>query len=133
MADFALETSVENYTSKTVVRPNWGRAAGAGRTKGTPNKITAQQRHVAAMVLGDPGSLEFEEFVKSERKAALDQSMAPAVKTMWMHYLVGKPVDHVEVKDTTDDLELTAEQMRERAKVIAARVVEEPHDESSVH
>ena len=89
---------LENYPSAPVVRPNWGRQAGAGRTKGTPNKITQRQREVAAMVLGEPGTPEFAEFVAAERKAALDQSMAPAIKALWTHYLLGIPKVSVEVE-----------------------------------
>ena len=79
-------------------RATWGRAAGYGRVKGTPNKITARQREVAAMVLGEPGTPEFAEFVAAERKAALEQSMAPAIKSLWMHYLLGVPKVSVDVE-----------------------------------
>ena len=95
MADSVCET----YSSAPVVpRATWGRAAGYGRVKGTPNKITARQREVAAMVLGEPGTPEFAEFVAAERKAALEQSMAPAIKSLWMHYLLGVPKVSVDVE-----------------------------------
>ena len=106
-------------------RATWGRAAGYGRVKGTPNKITARQREVAAMVLGEPGTPEFAEFVAAERKAALEQSMAPAIKSLWMHYLLGIPKVSVEVKDTTNDLDdLSTEELRARSMAVAATIVQ---------
>jgi hypothetical protein len=48
------------------------------------------------MVLGEPGTPEFDEFVKSERADWKAGTMHPGVKQMWMHYLVGKPTERVE-------------------------------------
>jgi hypothetical protein len=92
------------------------------------------------MVLGEPGTNEFKVFVGAQRAQALSGLMPAAILSLWLHYLLGKPVERVEVKDTTDELDnATGEQLRERAKLIAQRVVDaapaapaEP-DESSVH
>src|ERR1017187_5631553 len=93
------DSGCETYSSAPVVpRATWGRAAGYGRVKGTPNKITARQREVAEMVLGKPGTPEFDEFVQAERRSALSGLMAPGVKTLWMHYLLGVPKVSVDVE-----------------------------------
>ena len=70
---------------------------GPGRPRGRANNITLQQRRVAAMVLGEPGTPEFDEFVAAERKSALNGLMPPGVKTLWMHYLLGIPKQQIEV------------------------------------
>lgn len=96
--------------------------------------MTKQQHAVAEMVLGKPGTPEFDEFVKSQRVQALAGLLPPVILQTWLHYLIGKPLDRVEVKDTTDELEgITIDQLRERARLIALRVTEPQIDESSVH
>ncbi len=52
------------------------------------------------MVLGEPGTPEFDEFVAAERKSALNGLMPPGVKTLWMHYLLGIPKVSVEVESS---------------------------------
>ena len=104
----------------------WNGTAGPGRPKGLRNKITLQQRHVAEMVFGTPGTPEFDEFVAAERKAALDGTMHPGVKTLWMNYLLGKPVERVEVKEVENDFsDLTPEQVAERSIAVARVILEE--------
>lgn len=87
------------------------------------------------MVLGKPGTPEFDDFVKSQRVQLLAGILPPAIVLQWMNYLMGKPIERVEVKDTTDDVvdNLTVEQLRERAKAIAQRVITRPETSESLH
>jgi hypothetical protein len=130
----------EAPVSISEAKPNHGRfqlPPGPGRPAGRKNNITVQQRAVAEMVLGKPGTPEFDEFVLSQRKQALAGILPPGILQLWMFYLLGKPIERVEVKDTTQDFEgVTAEQLRERATIVAQRVVEETMpqgDEAAVH
>jgi hypothetical protein len=116
---------------QTKRKQRWGEA-GPGRPKGLRNKITLQQRHVAEMVLGKPGTPEFDSFVQSERQAILDGTMDSRIKTLWMHYLLGKPVDRVEVKEVEDDFsDLSAEHLRERSLAVARVVMETTPSETT--
>ena len=111
------------YSSAKVVRPNWGRQNGAGRVKGTPNKLTLHARRVAEMVFGTPGTPEFDEFIAHERAAWKADTMHPAIKSLWMHHLLGKPKETVDVKvrdESADDM--TADQIRAEALAIASRL-----------
>lgn len=108
----------------------------AGRPKGTANKITNLQRHVAEMVLGKPGTPEFETFIALEREALLTGTMDPRIKQLWMHYGYGRPVERIEVKETTENLDgLTEEHLRERALALVKDQPLERMNESddSVH
>ena len=96
--DYEQAPSAEDYSSKTVVRPNWGRQAGAGRVKGTPNKTTTAQKAFAARVLGEPGTPEFDAFVDSTRKQLLAGILPPAITALILHYAYGKPKETIEVE-----------------------------------
>ena len=50
------------------------------------------------MVLGKPGTPEFEAFVKSERADWQAGTMHPGIKQMWMQYLLGKPKETIDVQ-----------------------------------
>jgi hypothetical protein len=109
---------------------------GPGRPKGVVPKLVLQQRAVAEMVLGKPGTPEFDAFVKSQREQLLAGVLPAPIVLQWLNYLTGKPIERVEVKDTVDEFDgMTAEQLRERARVIALRVTDpEPQAvDPSVH
>jgi hypothetical protein len=74
-----------------------GQAPGPGRPKGIPNKIAWKQREVAALILGEPGSKAFQEFVAHEREEWKAGTMHPGVKVLWLHYLLGKPTETIDV------------------------------------
>ena len=79
--------------------PTWlANGPGKGRPKGSLNKTTLLQREVAEKVLGKPGTPEFEEFIASQRKQILLGILPPVILQMWMHYLVGKPKETIEVQ-----------------------------------
>jgi hypothetical protein len=96
VADFALQ-DIETSQEQPKRKQGWGEA-GPGRPKGRANNLTLRQREVAEMVLGKPGTPEFDEFVQAERRSALSGLMAPGVKTLWMHYLLGVPKVSVDVE-----------------------------------
>ena len=108
--------------------PNWRKGVSAcptGRPKGLQNKITVRQREVAAMVLGTPGTPEFDEFVSSERRAALAQTMAPQIKALWMHYLLGIPKVSVEVKQVSENFDdVPLDELRSQSLELAARIAQ---------
>lgn len=69
------------------------------------------------------------------RRIIMDE-LPPAIEVLLYHYAHGKPVERVEVKDTTDSLEhLTVEQLEEQAMRLAetARQMREQAPVGSVH
>lgn len=98
---------------------------GPGRPKGLQNKITIRQREIAARVMGDIGTPEFDAFITKQREELMRGSMHPTIQSLWMHYFMGKPTERIEVADTTNDLDTySREELRTRAEAVAARVVE---------
>lgn len=89
--DHEQAPSAEDYSSPAVVRPNWGRQAGAGRTKGTPNKLTTEVREAARAIVDDPAYRE--SLIKR-----LHAGLAPHMETLLWHYAYGKPKETIEVE-----------------------------------
>lgn len=75
---------------------------GPGRPKGRKNTLTLQQRAVAEMVLGKPGTPEFDEFVRAQRRDILAGILPPPLVALWMHYLLGKPKETIELDGVVD-------------------------------
>ena len=95
------ETKVLETSEKPKTSPGYRfGGAGPGRPKGRANNLTLQQRAVAEMVLGKPGTPEFDEFVQSQRKQALAGILPPAILQTWLYYLTGKPKETIEVEGT---------------------------------
>lgn len=62
-----------------------------GRTKGTPNKATAEVRALALTLLKDPAYL-----AKLTTRLQTGE-IAPHVEILLWHYAYGKPTEHIEV------------------------------------
>ena len=63
---------------------------GPGRTKGTPNKVTAEAKAVCAAIVDDP---TYRKKLIARAKAG---ELAPAIEAMLWHYAYGKPKEQVE-------------------------------------
>jgi hypothetical protein len=102
--------------------------AGPGRPKGGQNKTTIEVRAAARTIVDNPN-------YRAALALRVKSGTAPHMETLLWHYAYGKPVEKIEVKDTTDEFEnITAEQLRERAKLIAQRIVEpEQPERQDVH
>lgn len=98
--------------------------AGPGRPKGSVPKATREVRDAARALIDDP---EYRTLLAARLKVG----EAPHMETLLWHYAYGKPVEKVEVKDTTGEFEgVSAEQLRERARAILQRVNDEPEHEA---
>lgn len=63
------------------------------------------------------GILNSDEYRASIMRRVLLDELPPQIESLLYHYAHGKPVERVEVKDTTDPLEeLSVEQLEERAR-----------------
>lgn len=83
------------------------------------------------------GILNTEEYRSSLLRRIIMDELAPVIEAMLYHYAHGKPVERLEVKDTTDPLDdFTAEQLEDRAVRLLEvarqlRAHESPQDEES--
>jgi hypothetical protein len=68
------------------------RLPGAGRTRGTPNKITAQVAALARAL-----TLEDQQVIDAYRRKAEAGRLPPQVFIELLHYGYGKPVERVEM------------------------------------
>jgi hypothetical protein len=102
--------------------------AGPGRPKGVVPKATREVRDAARALVDDQD-------YRAALRVRLKAGTAPHMETLLWHYGYGKPTERIEVKDTTNEFEdLTAEQLRERARLIAHRIIDQPQqDDPSVH
>lgn len=76
--------------------------AGPGRPKGSPNRAGREGREFAQRFVNDP------EYRESLRRRVANDTLAPAVEVQLQHYAWGKPIDRVEISDTTEKKDLTA-------------------------
>lgn len=107
---------------------------GPGRPKGLKNKQTSEQRKFAEEVCYGRDGKGRQEFVDMVRLQLLTGTLPQGVYALLLYYLLGKPVERVEVRALPADYsDMTAEQLRERALQIASRSVidvsPEPHPE----
>lgn len=98
------------------------------KTKGQSSKLNEEQREFARRVLtlGAPGGQA--EYEANLRRRMLAGILAPQLEVLVLHYMYGKPVDTLVVKDKTPKgghlAELTAEELRLRALAVAQQIVE---------
>lgn len=85
----------------------------------TPNWVL--QRRLCHAILGKEGTPEYEEFVATTRRHYLAGILPPGITTLLLHYGYGKPVERIEIEDTTqNDMEgLSEEALRDRARRLA--------------
>ena len=97
---------------------------GPGRPKGSITKQTLKQREFAEMILGKPGTIEFDEYIQTQRAQLLAGEMHPSIHNTLLHYAHGKPTERIEIKDTTNDMsQVSAEELRARALALASRIM----------
>ena len=97
-----------------------GPAAGKGRPKGRLNNQTLEQRAFAARVCYGQDGQGKKDFEEHCRKALLAGSLPPGIQLLIFHYLLGRPVERIELKTDEREFEaLTTEQIRARAMAIA--------------
>lgn len=64
------------------------------------------------MVLGKPGTPEFDEFVQSQRKQLLAGVLPAPIVLQWLNYLTGKPKETIEVEGTVTVEKIVREVIR---------------------
>lgn len=89
------------------VKPRWGRQAGVGKQKGTPNKVTVRMREIArALTLEDPVVLE--RLVKECQSGAIH----PAIFIRFLEYGYGRVKYTVELEAPESPARTMAASMR---------------------
>jgi hypothetical protein len=93
---------------------------GPGRPKGSTNANRREVREIAREIVDDP-------VYRAALKMRVMLGEATHMEPLLWHYAHGKPVERVEVRDTTNDFDgLTAEQLRREAMEIARTIIAEP-------
>ena len=91
-----------------------------GRPKGSTGRKANEVRDAARAIVDDPD-------YRLSLKARVMLGTAPHMEPLLWHYAYGKPIERVEVKDTTNEFDgLTAEQLRREAVEIARTIIAEP-------
>ena len=95
----------------------------AGRPLGSQNKLGIVQRKVAGFVCYGPDGEtpdNVKEFAAQQRKEFLDGTMHPTVKLYWLHCLLGKPTEHIEITTNPEEfVGLSPDELRERISRLA--------------
>src|SRR4029453_16317983 len=86
-----------------------------GRQKGTPNRATAEAKTACSHLVDDPA------YRTKLTTRLLSGTIAPAVECMLWHYAKGKPVERVELKDTSNLSSLTDSELRARLVEVLAK------------
>lgn len=86
-----------------------------GRRKGTPNKSTIDAETACAHLVDDPV------YRARLAKRLRGGRLAPAVECMLWHYAKGKPVERMEVNDTSNLSSLSDAELRSRLAALLAK------------
>lgn len=106
--------------------------AGPGRPKGLRNKQTMEQRAFAEAVCYGLDGMGREAFIAFTAQRLFAGALPPSVEQLIYFYLLGKPVERVEVQDMTGSLgQLTPEQLEQRALQLAQLARQLPNEISS--